>query len=85
MQCTPEIYEKVYLGANTDFNHESCDTFEDPRPMTMALSVLVVIELLNALNRFAYMPANDWTCMYGFNRMLFSIVLLQINAVLHDD
>ena len=52
MQCTPEIYGSVYAGANTDFNHESCDTFEDPRPMTMALSVLVVIELLNALNRF---------------------------------
>lgn len=29
---------------------KSCEVFEDPRPKTMALSVLVLIELLNALN-----------------------------------
>lgn len=29
-----------------------CSVFEDPHPMTMALSVLVTIEMLNALNRF---------------------------------
>ena len=52
MQCTPDIFDKVYLGANLEFEHEKCETFEDPRPMTMALSVLVVIELLNALNRW---------------------------------
>ncbi|KAH9518642.1 hypothetical protein Btru_005863 [Bulinus truncatus] len=27
-----------------------CDVFSHPKPMTMALSVLVVIEMLNALN-----------------------------------
>ena len=27
-----------------------CSIFQDPHPMTMALSVLVVIEMLNALN-----------------------------------
>ena len=28
-----------------------CDVFHHPKPMTMALSVLVVIEMCNALNR----------------------------------
>ena len=28
-----------------------CDVFDDPHPMTMALSVLVTIEMLNAMNR----------------------------------
>merc|ERR1712168_1023912 len=41
MQCTtqPEMFEGL-----------SCKIFEDPHPMTMALSVLVTIEMLNALN-----------------------------------
>jgi len=41
MQCStnPELFEGL-----------SCKIFEDPHPMTMALSVLVTIEMLNALN-----------------------------------
>lgn len=41
MQCStnPEAFEGM-----------SCKIFEDPHPMTMALSVLVTIEMLNALN-----------------------------------
>eukprot|EP00730_Choanoeca_flexa_P004013 TRINITY_DN11572_c0_g2_i2.p1 TRINITY_DN11572_c0_g2~~TRINITY_DN11572_c0_g2_i2.p1 ORF type:complete len:1043 (+),score=353.64 TRINITY_DN11572_c0_g2_i2:56-3184(+) len=50
MQCTEENWESEYLGANKSFLAEGCDTFQDRRPMTMALSVLVIIELLNALN-----------------------------------
>ena len=42
MQCAP--------GAE-GFEGLACNTFEDPHPMTMALSVLVTIEMLNALNR----------------------------------
>lgn len=38
------------LGGGPDFEGVDCGIFEDPHPMTMALSVLVVIELLNALN-----------------------------------
>uniref|UniRef100_H2ZGA1 Sarcoplasmic/endoplasmic reticulum calcium ATPase 2 n=1 Tax=Ciona savignyi TaxID=51511 RepID=H2ZGA1_CIOSA len=42
---------KGYVGFGTvDFEGISCKIFEDPHPMTMALSVLVVIELCNALN-----------------------------------
>jgi Ca2+ transporting ATPase len=41
MQCStqPENFEGM-----------ECHIFEDPHPMTMALSVLVTIEMLNALN-----------------------------------
>jgi len=50
MECTPETFASQYLGANKDFAAEGCQMFHDDRPMTMALSVLVIIELLNALN-----------------------------------
>eukprot|EP00043_Microstomoeca_roanoka_P017279 m.180000 g.180000 ORF g.180000 m.180000 type:complete len:1004 (+) comp16608_c1_seq1:211-3222(+) len=50
IKCTPETWESTYLGGNKDFLEEGCHTFQDDRPMTMALSVLVIIELLNALN-----------------------------------
>nr|XP_056719823.1 sarcoplasmic/endoplasmic reticulum calcium ATPase 1 [Euleptes europaea] len=41
MQCTEE---------NPDFEGLDCEIFESPVPMTMALSVLVTIEMCNALN-----------------------------------
>nr|XP_032632078.1 sarcoplasmic/endoplasmic reticulum calcium ATPase 1 [Chelonoidis abingdonii] len=41
MQCTEE---------NVDFEGLDCEVFESPVPMTMALSVLVTIEMCNALN-----------------------------------
>lgn len=36
---------------NPEFKGVSCEIFESPYPMTMALSVLVTIEMCNALNR----------------------------------
>lgn len=42
MQCTED---------NPDFEGVECEIFEAPEPMTMALSVLVTIEMCNALNR----------------------------------
>lgn len=44
LQCSPD---------NPDFHDLECHVFESPYPMTMALSVLVTIEMCNALNRFA--------------------------------
>jgi len=41
LQCTAD---------NADFTGIDCALFADPHPMTMALSVLVTIEMLNALN-----------------------------------
>ena len=46
MQCATE--EKLFAGVD-------CSVFLHTKPMTMALSVLVVIEMCNALNRlFSY-------------------------------
>jgi len=42
MQCTAD---------NEDFAGIECEVFEAAPPMTMALSVLVTIEMCNALNR----------------------------------
>uniref|UniRef100_A0A3P8VRL4 Calcium-transporting ATPase n=1 Tax=Cynoglossus semilaevis TaxID=244447 RepID=A0A3P8VRL4_CYNSE len=41
LQCTPD---------NPEFEGLNCEVFESPYPMTMALSVLVTIEMCNALN-----------------------------------
>ncbi|XP_067087627.1 sarcoplasmic/endoplasmic reticulum calcium ATPase 2-like [Osmerus mordax] len=41
LQCSPD---------NPDFQDLECQVFESPYPMTMALSVLVTIEMCNALN-----------------------------------
>ncbi|KAG8282045.1 Sarcoplasmic/endoplasmic reticulum calcium ATPase 2 [Homalodisca vitripennis] len=38
------------IGENPDFAGIDCKIFHDPHPMTMALSVLVTIEMLNAMN-----------------------------------
>uniref|UniRef100_A0A673X4B9 Calcium-transporting ATPase n=1 Tax=Salmo trutta TaxID=8032 RepID=A0A673X4B9_SALTR len=43
LQCSPD---------NPDFADLECHVFESPYPMTMALSVLVTIEMCNALNRW---------------------------------
>lgn len=41
------------LGGGDEFKGIDCKIFNDPHPMTMALSVLVTIEMLNAMNRYA--------------------------------
>lgn len=40
------------LGGGDEFKGVDCKIFSDPHAMTMALSVLVTIEMLNAMNRF---------------------------------
>jgi P-type Ca2+ transporter type 2A len=40
------------IGGGEEFKGLDCKIFSDPHPMTMALSVLVTIEMLNAMNRF---------------------------------
>ncbi|CAF0829363.1 unnamed protein product [Rotaria sordida] len=41
-------------GDGKEWKDINCDVFDDPHPMTMALSVLVTIEMLNALNRLLF-------------------------------
>merc|ERR1711975_117049 len=53
LQCNEQNYEKDFTGADPDYSYpgfEGCKVFQSPPPMTMALSILVTIELLNALN-----------------------------------
>ncbi|XP_063215966.1 calcium-transporting ATPase sarcoplasmic/endoplasmic reticulum type isoform X2 [Bacillus rossius redtenbacheri] len=38
------------IGGGEEFKGVDCKVFNDPHPMTMALSVLVTIEMLNAMN-----------------------------------
>lgn len=45
MQCTTDP---------TSFVGVECNIFNDLHPMTMALSVLVTIEMFNALNRWVH-------------------------------
>lgn len=42
------------IGGGDEFKGVDCKIFNDPHPMTMALSVLVTIEMLNAMNRYDY-------------------------------
>eukprot|EP00049_Salpingoeca_infusionum_P000349 m.39301 g.39301 ORF g.39301 m.39301 type:complete len:1162 (-) comp10296_c0_seq1:231-3716(-) len=51
MQCTASNFEADFMPGNPNFDaSEGCDIFQNQHSMTMALSILVVIELLNALN-----------------------------------
>lgn len=47
MQCTEQ---------NPMFQGIDCEVFESRYPTTMALSVLVTVEMLNALNRSDILP-----------------------------
>uniref|UniRef100_H2ZLD9 Sarcoplasmic/endoplasmic reticulum calcium ATPase 2 n=1 Tax=Ciona savignyi TaxID=51511 RepID=H2ZLD9_CIOSA len=70
-----------------DFEGISCKIFEDPHPMTMALSVLVVIELCNALNSVSEnqsiirMP--PWKNVWLVGAIVLSLVLHFV--ILHVD
>lgn len=47
----PQTHQAQCLAQDEMFAGVDCDVFSHPKPMTMALSVLVLIEMLNALNR----------------------------------
>lgn len=52
---SPLLLQTHYMKCaehNPDFEGVDCEVFEAPEPMTMALSVLVTIEMCNALNRW---------------------------------
>ncbi|CAF1213869.1 unnamed protein product [Rotaria sordida] len=62
-------------GGGKEWEDIDCDVFDDPHPMTMALSVLVTIEMLNALNSLSenqsLLKMPPWYNKY----LLFAIIL----------
>lgn len=54
---------------NPDFYGVDCVVFESPYPMTMALSVLVTIEMCNALNRFVC-PSSKAKPLHSLSKIL---------------
>jgi hypothetical protein len=47
-----QTHHLACIGEGEEFKGVDCRVFNDPHPMTMALSVLVTIEMLNAMNRW---------------------------------
>lgn len=60
---------------SADFKGVDCKVFLDPHPMTMALSVLVTIEMLNAMNRYIFVNIH---CLAIFDQfvMISSLTIL---------
>lgn len=55
LSSLPRLLQTHFMKCNEhnpDFEGVDCEVFEAPEPMTMALSVLVTIEMCNALNRW---------------------------------
>jgi len=78
MQCQAE---------ETNFHGIDCHIFENPKPMTMALSVLVLIEMLNALNSLSenqsllVMPpwVNVWLVLAMVVSMSLHFLILEVD------
>jgi len=70
LQCTPE--SDIFKGVD-------CHIFHDPHPMTMALSVLVSIEMLNAMNSLSenqsLVAMPPWTNLFLVAAMALSFTL----------
>lgn len=62
-----------------DFANVDCSVFHDPHPMTMALSVLVTIEMLNALNSLSenqsLLAMPPWTNIWLISAIALSMTL----------
>lgn len=67
------------LGGGDDFKGIDCKIFNDPHPMTMALSVLVTIEMLNAMNSLSenqsLIAMPPWSNLWLIGSMALSFTL----------
>ncbi|XP_049867435.1 calcium-transporting ATPase sarcoplasmic/endoplasmic reticulum type isoform X3 [Pectinophora gossypiella] len=67
------------LGGGDEFKGIDCKIFSDPHPMTMALSVLVTIEMLNAMNSLSenqsLVSMPPWSNMWLVGSMALSFTL----------
>ena len=55
-------------GDEENFGAIDCKLFDSPKPRTMALSVLVVIEVLNAFNRWRHNAVICFIIVISFHR-----------------
>lgn len=65
--CPPQSHYLQCSEGHVEFTGVQCSVFESPYPMTMALSVLVTIEMCNALNR-QEQRKHTHTLKYSFQR-----------------
>ncbi|XP_063699007.1 calcium-transporting ATPase sarcoplasmic/endoplasmic reticulum type isoform X2 [Culicoides brevitarsis] len=67
------------LGGGDDFKGIDCKIFNSPHPMTMALSILVTIEMLNAMNSLSenqsLVAMPPWSNMWLVGSMALSFAL----------
>lgn len=67
------------MGGGEEFKGLNCKIFTDPHPMTMALSVLVTIEMLNAMNSLSenqsLITMPPWSNMWLIASMALSFTL----------
>jgi len=67
------------IGGGDEFRGLDCKIFNDPHPMTMALSVLVTIEMLNAMNSLSenqsLIAMPPWQNMWLIGSMALSFTL----------
>ncbi|CAD6218348.1 GSCOCG00011433001-RA-CDS [Cotesia congregata] len=67
------------IGGGDEFKGVNCKIFTDPHPMTMALSVLVTIEMLNAMNSLSenqsLITMPPWSNMWLIASMALSFTL----------
>ncbi|XP_025416383.1 calcium-transporting ATPase sarcoplasmic/endoplasmic reticulum type isoform X2 [Sipha flava] len=75
------------ISGGSEFRGLDCAVFHDPHPMTMALSVLVTIEMLNAMNSLSenqsLISMPPWSNLWLIGSMLLSFTLHFV--ILHVD
>jgi Ca2+ transporting ATPase len=79
LQCTEETFKADFQGSNPLPQYSGCHIFQAAEPMTMALSILVTIELLNALNSVSedqsMLAMPPWRNMYLIGADILSLGL----------
>merc|ERR1719421_402939 len=79
LQCTDDTFKADFQGKNPLPEYNGCHIFQAAEPMTMALSILVTIELLNALNSVSedqsMLAMPPWRNMYLIGADLLSLSL----------
>lgn len=74
------MYSHIFITfVAIDFQGVDCKIFTDPHPMTMALSVLVTIEMLNAMNSLSenqsLVSMPPWSNLWLLGSMALSFTL----------